>query len=160
MANICRGLRKKFFSSPVLKSPTHIGFIGVKKNGSKISHLGTFKCFSHLHFKNLINLLILYFHMSEGNIVKVLGVQYTYPCIFSPSTRGPDRPWPYKRSIFICVQNLYFPYGWGPLSSPFFSGKACGNFSKRHETNFDIQKFRITHNLDDIARNIYISGNF
>jgi hypothetical protein len=27
---------------PVLKSPTHIGFIGVK-NGSKISHLGTFK---------------------------------------------------------------------------------------------------------------------
>jgi hypothetical protein len=43
MANICRGLRKNFFLSPVLKSPTHIGFIGVKKNGSKISHLGTFK---------------------------------------------------------------------------------------------------------------------
>ncbi len=43
MANICRGLRKKFFCSPVLKSPTNIGFIGVKKNGSKISHLGTFK---------------------------------------------------------------------------------------------------------------------
>jgi hypothetical protein len=43
MANICRGLRKKKFFSPVLKSPTHIGFIGVKKNGSKISHLGTFK---------------------------------------------------------------------------------------------------------------------
>ena len=43
MANICRSLRKKFFFSPVLKSPTHIGFIGVKKNGSKISHLGTFK---------------------------------------------------------------------------------------------------------------------
>ncbi len=42
MANICRGLRKIFFFSPVLKSPTHIGFIGVKKNGSKISHLGTF----------------------------------------------------------------------------------------------------------------------
>jgi hypothetical protein len=45
MANICRGLRKKNFFSPVLKSPTHIGFIGVKKNGSKISHLGTFKVF-------------------------------------------------------------------------------------------------------------------
>ena len=42
MANICLGLRI-FFFSPVLKSPTHIGFIGVKKNGSKISHLGTFK---------------------------------------------------------------------------------------------------------------------
>jgi hypothetical protein len=43
MANICRGLRNFFFfSSTVLKSPTHIGFIGVKKNGSKISHLGTF----------------------------------------------------------------------------------------------------------------------
>ncbi len=42
MANICRSLRKKQFFSPVLKSPTHIGFIGVKKNGSKISHLGTF----------------------------------------------------------------------------------------------------------------------
>ena len=34
---------QKNFFSPVLKSPTHIGFIGVKKNGSKISHLGTFK---------------------------------------------------------------------------------------------------------------------
>ncbi len=43
MANNCRGLRKKFFFSPVRKSPTHIGFIDVKKNGSKISHLGTFK---------------------------------------------------------------------------------------------------------------------
>ena len=43
MANICRSLRKNFFSSPVLKSPTHIGFIDVIKNGSKISHLGTFK---------------------------------------------------------------------------------------------------------------------
>jgi hypothetical protein len=43
MANICRSLRKTFFSSPVLKSPTHIGFIDVIKNGSKISHLGTFK---------------------------------------------------------------------------------------------------------------------
>jgi hypothetical protein len=43
MANICRSLRNFFFCSPVLKSPTHIGFIGVKKNGSKISHLGTFK---------------------------------------------------------------------------------------------------------------------
>jgi hypothetical protein len=43
MANICRGLQKNFFFSPVLKSPTHIEFIGVKKNGSKISHLGTFK---------------------------------------------------------------------------------------------------------------------
>ncbi len=42
MANICRGLQN-FFFSPVLKSPTHIVFIGVKKNGSKISHLGTFK---------------------------------------------------------------------------------------------------------------------
>jgi hypothetical protein len=35
MANICRGLRKKNFFSPVLKSPTHIGFIGVKKMGQK-----------------------------------------------------------------------------------------------------------------------------
>jgi hypothetical protein len=35
MANICRSLRKKFFCSPVLKSPTHIGFIGVKKMGQK-----------------------------------------------------------------------------------------------------------------------------
>ncbi len=43
MANICRSLRTKFFFSPVLKSPTHIGFTDVKKNGSKISHLGTFK---------------------------------------------------------------------------------------------------------------------
>ncbi len=43
MANICRGLRKKKNFSPVFKSPTHIGFIDVKKNGSKISHLGTFK---------------------------------------------------------------------------------------------------------------------
>ncbi len=42
MANICRGLRTKIFFSPVLKSPTHIGFTDVKKNGSKISHLGTF----------------------------------------------------------------------------------------------------------------------
>jgi hypothetical protein len=46
------------------------------------------------------------------------------------------------------------------MSGGQFSGKACGNFSKRHETNFEIQKIRITHNLDDIARNIYISGNF
>ncbi len=45
MANICRSLRTKIFVSPVLKSQTHIGFIGVKKNGSKISHLGTFKFF-------------------------------------------------------------------------------------------------------------------
>jgi hypothetical protein len=35
MANICRGLRKKNIFSPVLKSPTHIGFIGVKKMGQK-----------------------------------------------------------------------------------------------------------------------------
>ena len=42
MANICRSLRTKIFFSPFLKSLTHIGFIGVKKNGSKISHLGTF----------------------------------------------------------------------------------------------------------------------
>jgi hypothetical protein len=35
MANICRSLPKFFFFSPVLKSPTHIGFIGVKKNGRK-----------------------------------------------------------------------------------------------------------------------------
>ncbi len=35
MANICRGLRKKNFLSPVLKSPTHIEFIGVKKMGQK-----------------------------------------------------------------------------------------------------------------------------
>ncbi len=32
--------KKKIY--PVLKSPTHTGFIGIKK-GSKISHLGTFK---------------------------------------------------------------------------------------------------------------------
>ena len=31
MANICRSLRTKIFFSPVLKSPTHIGFIDVKK---------------------------------------------------------------------------------------------------------------------------------
>jgi hypothetical protein len=43
MANICRSLRTKNFFSPVLMSPTHIGFTDVKKNGSKISHLGTFK---------------------------------------------------------------------------------------------------------------------
>ncbi len=43
MANICRSLRTKIFFSPVLKSPTHIGFSDVKKKGSKISHLGTFK---------------------------------------------------------------------------------------------------------------------
>jgi hypothetical protein len=42
MANICRSLQKKNFFSPVLESPTHIGFIGVRKNGSKIWHLGTF----------------------------------------------------------------------------------------------------------------------
>jgi hypothetical protein len=35
MANICRSLRTKFFFSPVLKSLTHIGFIGVKKMGQK-----------------------------------------------------------------------------------------------------------------------------
>jgi hypothetical protein len=34
MANICHGLRN-FFFSPVLKSPTHIGFIDVKKMGRK-----------------------------------------------------------------------------------------------------------------------------
>jgi hypothetical protein len=34
---------KKTKIYPVLMSPTHIGFIGVKKNGLKISHLGTFK---------------------------------------------------------------------------------------------------------------------
>jgi hypothetical protein len=45
MANICRSLRTKIFFSPALKSPTHIGFTDVKKNGSKISHLGTFKLF-------------------------------------------------------------------------------------------------------------------
>ncbi len=33
--NICRGLRNFSFFSPVLKSPTHIGFIGVKKMGQK-----------------------------------------------------------------------------------------------------------------------------
>ncbi len=42
MANICRSLRKTIKKSPVYESPTHIGFIDVKKNGSKISHLGTF----------------------------------------------------------------------------------------------------------------------
>jgi hypothetical protein len=35
MANICRSLRKKSKIYPVLKSPTHIGFIGVKKMGRK-----------------------------------------------------------------------------------------------------------------------------
>jgi hypothetical protein len=49
MANICRGLRRKNFFSPVLKSPTHIGFLDVKKTGSKISHLGTFKYLNVLH---------------------------------------------------------------------------------------------------------------
>jgi hypothetical protein len=34
MANVCRSLRKKNHS-PVLKSPTHIGFIDVKKMGRK-----------------------------------------------------------------------------------------------------------------------------
>ena len=34
---------KKTKIYPALKSPTHIGFIGVIKYGSKISHLGTFK---------------------------------------------------------------------------------------------------------------------
>jgi hypothetical protein len=42
MANICRSLQKKEKKFPVLKSPTQIRFIGVKKNVSKISHLGTF----------------------------------------------------------------------------------------------------------------------
>jgi hypothetical protein len=43
MANICRSLqKKKKLSSPQVTYP-NIGFIGVKKNGSKISHLGTFK---------------------------------------------------------------------------------------------------------------------
>jgi hypothetical protein len=37
-------------------SPTHIGFIGVQKNGSKISHLGTFK---YLRFYNLLHFLVL-----------------------------------------------------------------------------------------------------
>ncbi len=48
MANICRSLQPKIFFSPVLKSPTHIGFTDVKKNGSKISHLGTFNDFLSL----------------------------------------------------------------------------------------------------------------
>ncbi len=51
MPNICRSLQKKFFFSPIPKSPTHIGFIGVKKNGSKISHLGTFKFNSYSQFE-------------------------------------------------------------------------------------------------------------
>jgi hypothetical protein len=60
MANICRKLRKKKFSSPVLKSPTHIGFIGVKRNGSKISHLGTFKCkLSYTHQLLELHLFII-----------------------------------------------------------------------------------------------------
>ncbi len=43
MANICRGLRKFFFfvSSPQVTYPYRIYWC--KKNGSKISHLGTFK---------------------------------------------------------------------------------------------------------------------
>ncbi len=35
MANICRSLRQNFFFSQVLKSTTHIRFIGVKKMGRK-----------------------------------------------------------------------------------------------------------------------------
>jgi hypothetical protein len=35
MANICRSLRTKIFFSPVLKSPTHVGFTDVKKMGRK-----------------------------------------------------------------------------------------------------------------------------
>jgi hypothetical protein len=35
MANICRSLRTKNFFSPVLKSPTHVGFTDVKKMGRK-----------------------------------------------------------------------------------------------------------------------------
>jgi hypothetical protein len=48
MANICRSLRTKIFFSPVIKSPTHVEFTDVKKNGSKISHLGTFKCVTRI----------------------------------------------------------------------------------------------------------------
>ncbi len=46
MANICRSLRTKIFFSPVLKSPTHIGFTDVKK-WVEISHLGTFKYYTN-----------------------------------------------------------------------------------------------------------------
>jgi hypothetical protein len=35
MANICRSLRTKILFSPVLKSPTHLGFTDVKKMGRK-----------------------------------------------------------------------------------------------------------------------------
>jgi hypothetical protein len=44
MAVICRSLRKKLKNSPVLKSPTHIGFIDVKKMGRKshtLAHLNS-----------------------------------------------------------------------------------------------------------------------
>jgi hypothetical protein len=58
MANICRSLRTKNFFSPVLKSLTHIGFIGVKKNWSKISHLGTFNLESgNTHFSYLSSIM-------------------------------------------------------------------------------------------------------
>ncbi len=35
MANIFRSLQTKIFFSPVLKSPTHVGFTDVKKMGRK-----------------------------------------------------------------------------------------------------------------------------
>ena len=54
---------KKFFS-PVLKSPTHIGFIDVKKNGSKISHLGTFK-----GLYDEVKILSQFFFLSKDTIV-------------------------------------------------------------------------------------------
>jgi hypothetical protein len=67
MSNICRSLRKKTKIYPVLMSPTHIGFIGVK-NGSKISHLGTFKAvrrkfkikiLSHYKIVHILRIVIL-----------------------------------------------------------------------------------------------------
>jgi hypothetical protein len=66
MANICRGIRNKIFFSPVLKSPTHIGFIGVKKNGSKISHLGTFKFLTEITSSKMFNTQINLFTKDFG----------------------------------------------------------------------------------------------
>ncbi len=61
MANICRSLPTKLFFSPVLKSPTHTGFTDVKKNGSKISHLGTFNVFVYILLVSCSSFYILLF---------------------------------------------------------------------------------------------------
>ena len=80
MANICRSLRTKILFSPVLKSLTHIGFIGVKKNGSKISHLGTFKAILFASCKKSFAYPMLYYML----------------CIFSNSDSA------IKKSTFNC----------------------------------------------------------